>query len=132
MSASGIPSFSSKDEHYIDALGLAYLAMVLEFKKLTGVIEELQTTSKMELLTNVHLTGPAGVHGEDARKNVPAEVREFYEKTDFREIRGERQSWVKLNDYQGAINPKHGGYGSGHSSGWGNRSGGGGFSRKGW
>ena len=132
MSASGIPSFSSKDEHYIDALGLAYLAMVLEFKKLTGVIEDLQTTSKMELLTNVHLTGPQGVYGQDARKNVPAEVQEFYEKTDFRERRGERQSWVKLNDYQGALNPKHGGYGSGHSSGWGSRGGSGGFSRKGW
>jgi hypothetical protein len=107
--------------------------MVLEFKKLTGVIEELQTTSKMELLTNVHLTaGPEGVYGQDLRKNVPAEVQEFYEKTDFRELRGERQSWVKLNDYQGALNPKHGGFGSGHSSGWGSRGGSGGFSRKGW
>ena len=86
----------------------------------------------MELLTNVHLnTGMEGLYGQDARKNVPAEVREFYEKTDFREIRGERQSWVKLNDYQGALNPKNGSYGSG-SGKWGSRGGSGGFSRKGW
>lgn len=39
--------FSSKDEHYVDALGLAYLAMVLEFKKLTGTIKDMEVTTMM-------------------------------------------------------------------------------------
>lgn len=39
--------FTSKDEHYVDALGLAYLAMVLEFKKLTGTIKDMEVATIM-------------------------------------------------------------------------------------
>ena len=105
ITASGIPTFTSKDEHFIDALGLAYLAMVLEFKKLTGIMQEFETASEIKLMTNTHLTGPNAFSGQNARKQVPQEVKDFFENTDFREIRGERQSWVKLDSCQGAMNP---------------------------
>ena len=136
ITASGIPTFTSKDEHYIDALGLAYLAMVLEFKKLTGVMQEFETASEMKLMPNLHLTGANAFAGQNARKQVPQEVKEFFENTDFSEIRGERQSWVKLDSCQGAMNPtdKYSNNYSGRSN-WGSRGGGlggGGFSRRGW
>ena len=134
--ASGVPVFTSKDEHFIDALGLAYLAMVLEFKKLTGVMQDFETASEMKLMTNMHLTGANAFAGENARKQVPQEVKEFFENTDFREIRGERQSWVKLDSCQGAMNPteKYSNSTTGRSI-WGSRGGGlngGGFTRRGW
>ena len=135
MSASGIPTFTSVNEHYIDALGLAYLAMVLEFKDLTGIMQDFSTTNEMELMSNVHLTGSRAFTAQNARKQVPQEVKEFFENTDFREIRGERQSWVKLDSVQGAMNPsdKYSDSPTSNRS-WGNRSpsGNGSFSRRGW
>ena len=136
ITASGIPTFTSKDEHFIDALGLAYLAMVLEFKKLTGIMQDFETASEIKLMTNMHLTGANAFAGENARKQVPQEVKEFFENTDFREIRGERQSWVKLDSCQGAMNPteKYSNSTTGRSN-WGSRGGGlggGGFTRRGW
>ena len=133
ITASGIPTFTSKDEHYIDALGLAYLAMVLEFKKLTGVMQDFEVATKTEMMPNTHLIHPAAFQTQNLRDNRPQEVKDFYENTDFSEIRGERQSWVKLNSYQGAMNPS-GKYSNNTSNGrsnWGSRSGGG-FSRRGW
>ena len=131
ITASGIPTFTSKDEHFIDALGLAYLAMVLEFKKLTGVIEDFETATKTEILNNTHLINPAAFASQNARDDMPQEIKEFYQNTDFREIKGERQSWVKLQSYQGALKPTNK-YGNttGRNT-WGSRNGGG-FSRRGW
>ena len=132
ITQSGVPVFTSKDEHYIDALGLAYLAMVLEFKKLTGVIQDFETATKTEIMPNTHLINPAAFQTQDLRSDVLPEVREFYKNTDFRERRGERQSWVKLDSHQGAMKPSNK-FGAGKSS-WGSRSPGkgGGFSRSGW
>jgi hypothetical protein len=48
ISASGQPIFSSENEHYIDALGLSYLAFVLEFPQLTNTIKEAETATKIE------------------------------------------------------------------------------------
>lgn len=42
------PVFTSENEHFIDALGLAYLAMVLEFKELTNMMKEPETSTKVE------------------------------------------------------------------------------------
>ena len=132
ITASGIPTFTSKDEHFIDALGLAYLAMVLEFKKLTGVMQDFEVATKTELLTNTHLIHPAAFQSQNLRDDRPQEVKDFYANTDFSEIRGERQSWVKLDSYQGAMNPSEKYGSSSGRSGWGSRGGGGGFSRRGW
>ena len=134
ITASGIPTFTSVNEHFIDALGLAYLAMVLEFKKLTGVIQDFETATKTEILSNTHLINPAVFQTQNARDDMAPEVKEFYKNTDFREIRGERQSWVKLDSHQGALKPS-GRFSDGRSnsrSNWGSRGTGGGFNRSGW
>ncbi len=54
LGAGNIPTFSSKDEHFVDALGLSYLAFVLEFPELTDmmkkrVVESLIDSSKSQL-----------------------------------------------------------------------------------
>ena len=46
IGANGQPVFTSENEHFVDALGLAYLAMVLEFKELTDMIKEPETATK--------------------------------------------------------------------------------------
>lgn len=40
----GQPVFTSKNEHFVDALGLAYLAFVLEFPLITNAVKEIETT----------------------------------------------------------------------------------------
>ena len=48
ISQSGIPVYTSKNEHYVDALGLAHLAFVLEFPNLTAMIKKPTFTNKIE------------------------------------------------------------------------------------
>lgn len=43
----GLSIFTSEDEHFIDALGLAHLAFVLEFKELTNTIKDAEVSSKI-------------------------------------------------------------------------------------
>lgn len=42
ISRDGTPTFTSKNEHFVDALGLAYLAFVLEFSQLVRVIKKIE------------------------------------------------------------------------------------------
>lgn len=48
IGANGNPVFTSVNEHFVDALGLAYLAFVLEFPELTDVIKKPEATSVIE------------------------------------------------------------------------------------
>ena len=54
VSQSGVPVYTSKNEHYVDALGLAHLAFVLEFPQLTAMIKKPEFTNKIAH-TNVSL-----------------------------------------------------------------------------
>ena len=96
IGANGIPTFTSKEEHFVDALGLANLAMVIEFKELTGVLEDVRMTSKVEFSKNT-LTPPSSILEGDMRSEMMPEVKEFYESTDFNEYYSERQHWIKTD-----------------------------------
>lgn len=111
------PVFSSKNEHFIDALGLAYLAMTLEFKELTGVMQDIETTSNFEITKTPLMRKEAYIESDIRSNDIPEEIKDFYQNTDFREIPGERQQWVKTNfsEYKN--------YYGGNSS-WGSRNGG--------
>ena len=52
------PVFTSENEHFVDALGLAYLAFVLEFPGLTAVIDETKTATIMEQISQEELHKP--------------------------------------------------------------------------
>jgi replicative DNA helicase len=43
----GVPKYTSKNEHFVDALGLAHLAFVLKFPDLTQAIKKIEFSSKM-------------------------------------------------------------------------------------
>ena len=98
IGANGNPTFTSKNEHFVDALGLAYLAMTMEFKELTGVLKDIDVSSKIEI-SNVNLTHKDSTQraGESRMKKPIPEIQEFWENTDFTELRGERQVWVKTD-----------------------------------
>lgn len=47
QSANGNPVFTDKNEHFVDALGLAFLAFVLEMPTITKTIEEVDFTASV-------------------------------------------------------------------------------------
>lgn len=96
VGANGIPIFTSKEEHFVDALGLANLAMVIEFKELTGVLEDVKMTSKIEVSKN-SLVRPSTTLDSDMRSEMMPEIKEYYENTDFDEYYSERQHWIKTD-----------------------------------
>lgn len=112
INASGKPVYTSKDEHFIDALGLAYLAMTLEFKELTNVIKEPEVATKIEF-TNKSL-GQAGINRmfnsiQNAYGGSSSRVQ--LKPSDDRP--GDKQKWVKVTQ---SYNPYR------SSGSWGSRS----------
>lgn len=115
IGANGQPVFTSVNEHFVDALGLSYLAMVLEFKELTDMLKEPVTSTK--IATSKTTLGQAGLNdifNEIESQGVPG-YNPLLSKIDFSDRRGDRQSQFKLP--LGAKSP-------GVSGGtWGSRSG---------
>lgn len=115
----GDPVFTDINEHSVDALGLAYLAFVLQFSELTDQIKQPKFTSKI-IISN------AGLGQERAKSAIKQmESKSFgsnrlLDKIDTSELKGERANWVKLP--LGAPISASGGGGS-----WGSR---GGFSNR--
>lgn len=112
---SGIPKFTSENEHFVDALGLAYLAMVLEFEDLTGIIESVKTASVVKVIKKSF--GTAKVDAELNATTIAGKsnraVADFYKNTDFSDREGDRQKWVKVDySYRSASTLSRGGWGS--------------------
>lgn len=96
ISMSGQPVFTSENEHFVDALGLAYLAMVLEFKELTNMMKEPETTTKVEFSKKT--IGSAGLNKmfadvENTAFNYSNTVTPTHDPT---ERRGDRPSQYKV------------------------------------
>lgn len=96
IGANGNPVFTSENEHFVDALGLAYLAMVLEFKELTGVIEEPENTS-MFLISNKQIGGMSAKIESEMRTNNDQRIVDYYQNTDFSDLPGDRPTMVKVD-----------------------------------
>lgn len=127
ISANGNPVFTSENEHFVDALGLAYLAMVLEFKDLTNMIKEPETSTKISFSSKT--IGNANLHqmfeeAENKSINNSYFTPPSYDPT---ERRGDRPSQYKVPlGYRKK---------SAYSVSWGTRSSGGrsgGFGRSSW
>ena len=111
---SGVPKYTSENEHFVDALGLAYLAMVLEFKDLTGVVQEIEVTSDF-VVSHKQIGGVAAKIEAETRASADNRIVDFYQNTDFTELPGDRQKWVKVDDSYRS--PRYGG----KYNGWGSR-----------
>lgn len=124
IAQNGKPVYTSKDEHFIDALGLAHLAFVLEFKELTNTIKELETSTKMAFSNKT--LGQSGMNRmfNEIQSSYAVDNKARLEPTD--DLKGDRPSWIK-------VSPGYRTGGSRSSSSWGTRSGrGGGFGRSNW
>lgn len=93
-SNTGVPKYTDVDEHFVDALGLAHLAMVLEFKELTGIMEEVQNTSTFEVS---HTMLGAKSFFSNTAYPVDPRIRDFYESTDFDDLPGDRPTKVEVD-----------------------------------
>jgi uncharacterized membrane protein YgcG len=124
ISQSGNPVYTSENEHFVDALGLAYLAFVLEFSELTQSIKKPTVSTKIEQ-SPVQL-GQARANAALRDLNAPtASPWANQLKHDPTELKGDRPSWVKVP--LGAKNS------SSTGAGWGSRGGrGGGGGRSMW
>lgn len=118
---SGQPVYTSKNEHFVDALGLAYLAFVLKFPRLAKAIKEPQFSHRVE-----HIHKQLGNERANAAlreiqtpssnpwKSMPKQIGK-----EPGERKGDYQQWVKV-----PLNSKSGG----RTNTWGSRGGfGGGF-----
>lgn len=98
IGANGQPVFTSVNEHFVDALGLAYLAMVLEFPQLTDMIKEIEVTSKIEFSkTSIGNTGLNRIFDEIENTAFNNKPEQF--KIDTSDRRGDRQSQFKVPLY---------------------------------
>lgn len=95
ISAFGDPVFSSKNEHFVDALGLAYLAFVLEFRELTQMIKKPETSNKIEF-TGVQL-GAARLN--NAFNGLGPSTPDFKKVLNYdpTELPGDRPTMVRVN-----------------------------------
>lgn len=114
------PVFTSENEHFIDALGLAYLAFVLEFSDLTDSIKKPEHSSKIVHTKSQLGQGRLKAALKEIEMPQTPEVKKVLNH-DPTELRGDRPTWVKVNEgYRSSMG----------RSGWGSRSGG--FSRSTW
>lgn len=96
IGANGQPVFTSENEHFVDALGLAYLAMVLEFKELTDMIKEPETATKVKFSNRT--LGSAGLNSIFADVERVAYSKEpVFPSYDPTERRGDRPSQFKVS-----------------------------------
>lgn len=97
IAQNGQPIFTSDNEHFVDALGLAYLAMVLEFKELTNMMKEPETATKIAYTPKkVNASGLNSVFND-----LKCDVRNYNNSQSFNidtsDRRGDRQSLFKVD-----------------------------------
>lgn len=97
VSQFGIPVYTSENEHFVDALGLAYLAFVLEFSELTKAIKKPVNATK--ILQSAVQLGQARANAalRDLSKPMQNPWEKYhYAASDPNELRGDRPTWVKV------------------------------------
>lgn len=98
ISSSGLPVYTSVNEHFVDALGLAYLAFVLEFPQITQEIKKIQNSFRMAA-SPINIGAGRGAvldieNMELKQKNMWHQLPSDY--NDPRELKGDKQQWIKV------------------------------------
>ncbi len=94
INANGKPVYTSVDEHFIDALGLAYLAFVLEFKELTNVMKDPETSSKIVHTNKSIVKSGMNQMMQSIQSSYNSSSRVQLKPSDDRP--GDKQKWVKV------------------------------------
>lgn len=120
ISQSGMPVYTSKNEHFVDALGLAHLAFVLKFPDVTQAIKEIKNTTIIEHAGTNPLTRSADI----ALRQISNPVNPWGKRKELKQVgkgpgerKGDYQKWVKV-PMGGSRAPRI------SRSSWGSRSGG--------
>lgn len=97
VSQSGIPIYSSKNEHYVDALGLAHLGFVLEFPQLSSLIKKPKCATKIK-----HSVASLGANRvKNAFKSISQPIKNpwknynTHNKNDDDDLPGDKPYWTK-------------------------------------
>ena len=117
----GKPIFTDVNEHFIDALGLAYLAMTLTFKELTGVMKDREVANRIMTSARHLISNEKALQSINRANEVKPEIQQFYENYQHDEHPDEQQRWVKSDFstyYKGEERHSRG------RSNWGSRNGG--------
>ena len=93
----GNPIFTDVNEHFIDALGLAYLAMTLTFKELTGVMRETEMANKVLTSARHLISNEKALNSINRANDIKPEIQQFYENYQHDEHPDEQQRWVKTD-----------------------------------
>lgn len=92
IAQNGTEVYSSENEHFVDAFGLAYLAFVLEFVELTNSIKEVKNSSK--ILHSNKTLGENRLNAAFREATFNSGIKKVLEK-DPDEI--DRQKWVQVD-----------------------------------
>lgn len=92
ISASGQPIFTDENEHFIDCLGLAYLAFVLEFPDLTKTVKQIDYSSKI-IVSNKEIGVDRSIDLQFMKQGVQ---NPWLKKIDYTELPGERPTYFKV------------------------------------
>lgn len=117
ISASGSPVYTSVNEHFVDALGLAYLAFALEFPDIVNVIKRSTPQPAKIAATPMKLGERRYNNLWNGTQNMFTPVQQEYQNIKNSDDSPDRQKWIKVND---SYNHR----GNSAGSGWGSRSGG--------
>ena len=93
----GKPIFTDVNEHFIDALGLAYLAMTLTFKDLTGVMKDRAVTNRVLTSARHLISNEKAITAINRSNEVKPEIQSFYQNYQHDEHPDEQQRWVKTD-----------------------------------
>ena len=93
----GKPIFTDVNEHFIDALGLSYLAMTLTFKNLTGVMKDRAVANRMERSARHLISNEKALNAINRAQEVKPEIQDFYANYQKDEHPDEQQRWVKTD-----------------------------------
>lgn len=98
VSQRGMPVFTSKNEHFVDALGLAHLAFVLKFPDITAAIKLPEYTSKIENTRGNILNARANADLRNLTSVDAWSKRTTHQiGKDPGERRGDYQQWIKVS-----------------------------------
>jgi len=101
VTPTGTPVFTSKDEHFVDALGLAYLAMVIKFPDTAQFIKQIKPIDAQ--IVGVEKLGTVFGSGERAIRNIESARSAWGNNRTVQQIgkapgerEGEYQKWIKM------------------------------------
>lgn len=124
ITQAGLPVYTSKNEHFVDALGLAHLAFVLKFPDLTGAIKEVQNSSIILTAKDLLTTRDANA----ALRSISLPTNNPWK--DIRQVG--KEPGERPGDYQKWVKVPMGGRQNVSVSTWGSRGGYGGEGRSMW